>query len=159
MKLTMLLALDKNNLIGDSATVNGLPWHHPEDLAFYKKMTTGKKNLMGRKTFDQIGRPLPNRETIVMTKQNDWGYPGVTVIHNKHDLRNLDISEDEEVILVGGVQLFELFFDEVDEILLTRINNTYTGDLHYDINLEDFKLVDEHTDNSGELTFQKWLRK
>ena len=81
--LIAVVAMDPNRLIGRDGT---LPWHLPEDLAFFKKTTLGHPVLMGRKTFESIGRPLPKRRNIVLTRDRSWSHPGVEVIHSPNEI-------------------------------------------------------------------------
>lgn len=81
--LIAVVAMDPNRLIGRDGS---LPWHLPEDLAFFKKTTLGHPVLMGRKTFESIGRPLPKRRNIVLTRDRSWSHPGVEVIHSPDEI-------------------------------------------------------------------------
>jgi len=102
MRLSIVVAMDDNHLIGKG---NGLPWHLPADLAFFKKITTGNSILMGRKTYDSIGKPLPNRRNIVITRNMDISIPGCEVVDSIE--KALAITQDEEeVMVIGGANLF-----------------------------------------------------
>jgi len=158
MSLCMILAMDNNMLVGSSNSHNGIPWDYPEDMAFYKKMTINKKNIMGRITYDQIGRPLPNRETFVMTRDKNLAIDGVTVVHSVEEVLALNTS-DEEIMITGGVDIFRLFFDKIDIIYLTKVDIESTGNTYYkEFSTDGFKLVDEYTGENPELLFQKWVR-
>ena len=95
MRLSIVVAVDDNHLIGKG---NGLPWHLPADLAFFKKITTGNSILMGRKTYDSIGKTLPNRRNIVITRNTDVSIPGCEVVDSIE--KALSITQDEEEIMV-----------------------------------------------------------
>lgn len=154
--ISMILAMGNDKLVGKSDTKNGLPWHYKEDLAYYKKMTINKKNIMGRVTYQAIGFPLPNRDTYVLTNDIDLKIEGVTVIN---DYKKALEFKDEEVMIIGGVKIFELYFPHVDRIYLTKINKDYTGDCYYEsFNLENFGLTSTEKILDGEVEFQVWDR-
>ncbi len=106
-----------------------LPWHLPEDLKFFKRMTQGHPVLMGRKTFDsilaQLGKPLPGRKNIVLSRTMP-PREGVEVIHSLDDL--LGAPSELPIYLIGGAQLYETLLPQCDELLLTFINEPYEGD-------------------------------
>jgi len=133
MRLSIVVAMDDNNLIGKG---NGLPWHLPADLTFFKKITTGHSILMGRKTYDSIGKTLPNRRNIVITRNTDVSIPGCEVVDSIE--KALSITQDEEEIMViGGANLFEQLLPEVNKLYITRIEGEFEGETyfpHYDEN-------------------------
>ena len=133
MRLSIVVAMDDNQLIGKG---NGLPWHLPADLAFFKKITTGHSILMGRKTYDSIGKTLPNRRNIVITRNTDVSIPGCEVVDSIE--KALSITQDEEEIMViGGANLFEQLLPEVNKLYITRIEGEFEGETyfpHYDEN-------------------------
>lgn len=160
--LTMILAIDKNNLIGSTYSSNGLPWHYEEDLKFYKNNTVNKINLMGRKTYESIGRALPNRDTYVLTSNKQLFFKDANMLYSKGEVEELIFSQKktQEIMVVGGVGLFCLLFEHVDKILLTRINEEHSGDIFYtDLDLSDFRLKNEKTGDDTRLSFQIWERK
>ena len=133
MRLSIVVAMDDNNLIGKG---NGLPWHLPADLTFFKKITTGHSILMGRKTYDSIGKTLLNRRNIVITRNTDVSIPGCEVVDSIE--KALSITQDEEEIMViGGANLFEQLLPEVNKLYITRIEGEFEGETyfpHYDEN-------------------------
>lgn len=161
---TMILALDKNNLVGNTESKFGIPWYYPEDLAFYKRKTINKINVMGRLTFEQIGKALPNRDTLVMSKNRELIIPYVTVISDLEELKKY-VEEsnkgiNQEIMIVGGPKIFQFFFDKVDKIYLTKIDNEYEGNVFYkELNLEKFELKDSQKGNNPDLKFETWIRK
>ena len=158
--LTMILAIDKDNLIGDTNSKNGLPWSYPEDLKYYKTHTIDKINIMGRKTFDSIRIALPNRTTCVLTTNNNLKIEGVIMLYSKEDVLNLIHSTNEEVMLIGGSEIFNLLYDSVDKILLTKINSSHTGTTYYnDLDLTNFNLIKKSKGENELLTFEQWERK
>ena len=99
--LIAVVAMDPKRLIGCNGS---LPWHLPEDLAFFKKTTLGHPVLMGRKTFESIGRPLPKRRNIVLTRDRSWNHPGVEVIHSPVEITNAD----EKIFVIGGAEIYKV---------------------------------------------------
>ena len=112
MRLSIVVAMDDNRLIGSK---NQLPWHLPADLAYFKKLTTGKSILMGRKTYDSIGRPLPNRRNIVITRNSNISIPGCEVVSSIDDALELT-KDDLEVMVIGGASLCEQLLPKVNRL-------------------------------------------
>ncbi|MFV0288806.1 MAG: dihydrofolate reductase [Mycoplasmatales bacterium] len=156
--ISMILAMDKQKLIGNTKSSNGLPWHYQEDLEFYKQKTVYKKNIMGRKTYEQIGRALPNRETYVLTKNTTLTYSDATMINDIHDILKINQQNpQEEIMIIGGVEIFELFKPYVDIIYLTLVDKAYTGDVYYsNFTTDNFTLKEEIPGQNKELLFQRW---
>jgi dihydrofolate reductase len=102
-KFSLIVAMDENRLIGSN---NGLPWHLPADLAFFKRTTMGKPIVMGRKTFESIGRPLPGRRNIVVTRDPDFSAAGCDIANSIDAALDL-CADDEEVMLIGGASLYQ----------------------------------------------------
>lgn len=105
----------------------GLPWHLPEDLRFFKRTTSGHPIVMGRKTFESIGRPLPQRQNIVLTRDRCWAAEGVQVIHSPEGLSSLDLL-NPRVFIIGGAQVYELFLPFLDELLVSWVYEPHKGD-------------------------------
>ncbi|OIR61085.1 dihydrofolate reductase [Bacillus sp. FMQ74] len=125
--ISFIFAMDANRLIGKD---NDLPWHLPNDLAYFKKVTSGHSIIMGRKTFESIGRPLPNRENIVVTSAPASEFPGCTVVSSLQDV--LDIcSGSEECFVIGGAQLYTDLFPYADRLYMTKIHHEFEGDRHF----------------------------
>jgi len=123
-RLILILAMDRNRLIGRK---NTLPWHLPADLAHFKRLTMGKPILMGRKTWESIGRPLPGRHSIVLTSQPDYVAEGATVVHSLEEAMAA-AGEVPEIMVIGGTRLFEQVLDRADRIELTLIDHVFEGD-------------------------------
>ena len=115
-----------DRIIGRDGT---LPWHLPEDLAFFKRTTSGHPILMGRKTYESIGRPLPKRRNIVITRDRSWSADGVETIHSPEALADLDI--DGEVFIIGGSEIYKSFLDQLDELLVSHVFQSYPGDTRF----------------------------
>jgi dihydrofolate reductase len=120
---TIVAAVAANGVIGRD---NDLPWHLPEDLKRFKALTLGRTLLMGRRTFDSIGRPLSGRRTVVLTRDPDWQHEGVEVVHTLAEAR--DVIRDRDVVLAGGGQLYAALFDDVDRLELTEVHRNVEGD-------------------------------
>jgi dihydrofolate reductase len=123
-RLIAIVAMSSNRVIGKDGT---LPWHLPEDLKFFKKTTLGHPILMGRKTFESIGRPLPGRRNIVLSRTMA-PREGVEVIADVAELR---CAEGEQIFLIGGAQLFETMLPQCDGMYLTFIAQPYEGDVFF----------------------------
>ena len=121
MGLSIVVAMDNNGLIGKD---NQLPWHLPADLAYFKKITTGKSILMGRKTYDSIGRPLPNRRNIVITRNTKIIIPECEVVSSIDDALLLTENE-KEVMVIGGASLCEQLLPKVNRLYITRIDSEF----------------------------------
>ena len=128
MKLIAIVAHDPNRLIG---TNGDLPWHLPADLAFFKQTTSGHPIVMGRKTFDSIGRALPKRQNIVLTRDSSWSAKDVTVIHSPEEIRKLQLTHSDPVYIIGGAEIYQQFMPILDELLVTKVKNTYKGDTFF----------------------------
>ena len=132
MKITLVAAIASNNVIGKE---NSLPWNIPEDLKRFKQMTSGHTILMGRKTFDSIGRPLPNRQNIVMTKDKNFEQEGIKVINDFDEALELIKESNEDVFVIGGSKIYELFEPVANSLAITRILKDFEGDAFFpDIN-------------------------
>jgi dihydrofolate reductase len=123
MKLTAVVAASDNDVIGRG---NALPWHLPADLAHFKRLTVGKPILMGRRTYESIGRPLPNRRNIVLSRSG-FAAPGVDTVRTIEEARAL-VAGEPELVNIGGAEIFRLAFPETDIVYLTRVHCTLEGD-------------------------------
>lgn len=127
MIVSIIVAMDRNGLIGRDS---GLPWRLPADLKHFKSITMGKPLLMGRKTHDSIGRPLPGRRNIVMTRDPDYQAAGCTVVHSL-DEALAEVAGADEVMVIGGANLYRQTLPEADRIYLTRIDHEFEGDTRF----------------------------
>lgn len=124
----MIFAHDKNYLIGKD---NWMPWDIPNDLGYFKAMTTGKTIIMGRKTFESFGQPLPKRHHIVLTRNQDYQAPGCDVIHHVDEaLDYIKQHDDEEIIVIGGAEIYHLFLPYADRLYITYIDAAFEGDTY-----------------------------
>ncbi|NNG17389.1 MAG: dihydrofolate reductase [Gemmatimonadales bacterium] len=127
MALSLLVAMAENGVIGRD---NALPWHLPNDLKRFKALTTGRSILMGRRTFESIGRVLPERRTIVITRNPDFRAPGAEVAHTLDDALALTEGEDE-VFVVGGAELYRSALVQAERIYLTMVHASVEGDVRF----------------------------
>lgn len=127
MTISLVVAASTNNVIGSDG---GLPWHLPDDLRHFKRLTTGKPVVMGRRTFESIGRPLPDRRNIVMTRDPGFVARGCDVVSSVREALDL-VSDAEEVMIIGGGQVYRDFLSHADRIYLTRVQADVEGDTHF----------------------------
>lgn len=140
--LSIIVAVAKNNVIGKD---NNLIWHLPEDLKRFKSITTGKKIIMGRKTFDSLGRILPNRYHIVISNNKELNMDNDNVKVIK-DISLLDeyIKSKEECFVIGGETIYRLLMPVCDKMYITYINQKFDGDVFFpEINLNEWKIIGE----------------
>ncbi len=123
-KISLICAMDKNRLIGNN---NQLPWHLPADLLLFKQTTLGKPVIMGRKTFDSIGKALPGRQNIVITRSTNWKAEDVDVAGSIDEALGL-ASPAKEAMLIGGASLYEQTLDRASCLYLTLIDHEFEGD-------------------------------
>ncbi len=138
-KLALIVAMSQNRTIGND---NHLPWRLPEDLKYFKSVTMGKPIVMGRKTFDSIGRPLPGRLNIVVTRNPQWANAGVETatslaqamaIATQHltSASGSECNGDSEVMVIGGEQIYRAAIDLADKLYITRVQTEVKGDAFF----------------------------
>ncbi|WP_394206023.1 type 3 dihydrofolate reductase [Shewanella waksmanii] len=129
MKIAMIAAMANNRVIGKD---NQMPWHLPEDLKHFKAMTMAKPIVMGRKTYESIGRPLPGRHNIVVSRQADLVIEGVSCVTSIEQA--IEIAGNcEELIIMGGGQLYQMMLSRADKLYLTEIDLDVDGDTHFPV--------------------------
>ncbi|WP_243290802.1 dihydrofolate reductase [Bacillus sp. FJAT-47783] len=140
--LSFLVAMDRNRLIGKD---NDLPWHLPADLKYFKEVTMGHKIVMGRKTYESIGRPLPGRENIVLSTNPEYEAEGCKVFHSiENFLHFAKEHRDEELFVIGGAVIFNRLFDKADRLYITEIDETFDGDTYFPhFNKSEWNLLSE----------------
>ena len=161
--LSLLVAADENNVIGKD---NQLPWHLPNDLKYFKNQTWGLPILMGRKTFESIGKPLPGRKSIVITRNEDWQYEGVTVVHSVDEaIGKASEFGVKEIFVIGGAEIFKTSFNSANRIYLTRVHHQFDGDAHFpslpekEWELKQSRYCEADEKNAYAHTFQVWERR
>lgn len=138
MNISIIVAASANNVIGVGG---GLPWHLPEDLKRFKEVTMGKPMIMGRATFDSIGRALPGRRSIVLTRQADFVAEGCEVVPTV-DAALAAASDAEEVMIVGGGEIYRQFLPLANRIYLTRVQAEIQGDtLFPELDMDHWEVV------------------
>lgn len=125
--ISMIVAAAENNVIGKD---NQLIWHLPDDLRFFKQKTSGHCIIMGRHTFESVGKPLPKRTNIIITRDKNYTIEGCHVVHSLEDALEL-AKEDENPFIVGGEQIYRLALPIADEVFLTRVHAEFEGDRHF----------------------------
>lgn len=130
MKLSLIAALAANGVIGRD---NGMPWHLPEDLKRFRVLTMGHPIIMGRKTWDSLGRPLPGRTSIVVSRQDGLDIAGARVVPSLDAAVELaaTVEGGDEAFVIGGAQLYALALPRVDHLLLTEIADAFDGDTRF----------------------------
>lgn len=144
--ISIIVATSKNGIIGKD---NAMPWHLPQDLSYFYKMTVGKNIVMGRKTFQSIGNPLPKRNNIILTRDTSYVVSGCTIIHSIEEILKLGCSE--EIMVIGGGEIYQMFLPYTDTIYHTLIDIHADGDTEFIIP-QNFKECyrEEHFDGSIE---------
>ena len=139
MRLSIIAAMSLNRVIGRD---NRLPWHLPADWAHFKKLTMGHCLLMGRKTLESIGRPLPGRTTVVLTRQREYASPGVRVTHSLEEA--LRMVSGDEVFIAGGAEIYRQTLPRAERLYLTVIQATLEGDTYFpEFDEADWQLVSQ----------------
>jgi dihydrofolate reductase len=128
--ISMIVAVAANGVIGVG---NKLPWHLSEDLKYFKRVTMGKPIVMGRKTFASIGKPLPGRPNIVVTRNAGWAAEGVHVAHSLEEGLALaeKLAEDGEVMVIGGAEIFNAAAPLAQRLYYTEVKRDYLGDAFF----------------------------
>ncbi len=150
-KVSLIVALSENLVIGKD---NKLPWHISEDLKRFKEVTKGHPVIMGRKTFESIGRPLPGRLNIVITRNSGWKQEGVEVVSSLDEAIKLAKQKDtEEIFVIGGGQIFEEAIKLADKLYLTIVHENIEGDTYFPDYSEFKKEVFKEEGQSNNLKF------
>lgn len=172
MQIALIVAAARNGVIGKD---NQMPWHLPEDLKYFKRVTMGKPVIMGRKTYQSIGRPLPGRLNVVVTRQQNWlpadesGRQCVVVVSSVEAAlaaAKVSIAETgaEEVMIIGGAQIYTACADMVDRVYLTEVAAEIEGDAYFSLALvrdwrevarESFKACDKNSYDYSFVVFDR----
>ena len=160
MTVTLIAAKGENGVIGREGK---LPWHLPADLKHFKALTTGHAIIMGRKTFESMGRLLPERRTVIVTRNPNYRQEGATVVNGIADA--LALGDREEVFVIGGADIFRCALPYADRLYLTVVHGTPEGDVLFpDLDEDEWDLAeDEHHEANGNnrysYSFQRWERR
>lgn len=138
MKISLIAAMAKNRVIGRQGEI---PWKIPGEQKLFKKITLGHAVIMGRKTYESIGRPLPGRTNIVVTRQKQYQAQGCTVVHDLSSALNHCPEDEDEAFICGGGQLYHEALPMADHIYLTVIPREIAGDTYFpDISATEFRV-------------------
>lgn len=138
--ISLLVAHDLNRVIGVD---NKMPWHIPEELGYFKKVTMGKAIIMGRKTFESIGRVLPGRLNIILTHNEGYSAEGAEVVHSLKKAIELGEKYSEEVVIIGGAEIFALSMEMANRLYITVIRNEYEGDTYFPAYGDEWQCISE----------------
>ncbi|MEM7436737.1 MAG: dihydrofolate reductase [Myxococcota bacterium] len=153
--LALIVAVSRNGVIGKDGT---LPWRFPEDLRHFKRTTLGHAVIMGRKTFESIGRPLPSRRNIVLSRDASAAFEGCETATSLDEAIALARETDDLPFVIGGASLYEEALPLATEIYLTRIDQDIEGDTFFPTNLPDFTETDTHQATTPLLSFHRLTR-
>lgn len=152
--LAMIWAMSENRVIGRD---NKMPWHLSADLKYFKAVTLGKPVIMGRRTFESIGRPLPGRTNIIVTRQKDYQADGAIIVNDveaavAEGKRAAEVTDADEVMVIGGAEIYALMLDRARRLYVTEINARYDGDAFFpDFDRGRwFETSREHHESSGD---------
>lgn len=134
-KISIVVAVSQNSMIGQD---NKLLWHLPNDLKHFKALTLHKSVIMGRKTFEAIGRPLVERQNIVLTR-GQKSIPGVSVVHSVEQA--LAVSQSNEIMVIGGGEIYECFLPLATRLYVTKVHVQQAGDTSFTFNKQDWQLM------------------
>lgn len=136
----MIWAMGRNGVVGKD---NGMPWHLPRDMAFFKQQTLGKTIVMGRKTWESFGgKPLKDRLNIIMTRDKEYTAQGAQVIHSIEEA--LDYANNQELMIIGGAQIYEKWLPYADRLLVTRIEEDFAGDTVFpDVDWSEWSITEK----------------
>ncbi len=151
MKISLIVAMASNRAIG----LNGqMPWHLSADLKRFKQITMGSPIIMGRKTFEAVGKPLPGRQNIIISRNTDYQQPGCLVFGDI-DSALQHCSDSQEVFVIGGATLYQALLPRADYLYLTEIDKDFTGDTFFpEIDARHWRVIEnEHIDNDRSVDF------
>ncbi len=150
--ISLIVAHDKHRVIGFE---NKMPWHLPGELQYFKDTTMGKPMIMGRKTFESIGRPLPGRKNIIVTRNKEYHHEGIEVASSLEEA--IEIAGNvEEVMIIGGEEIFKQSLPIANRLYITQIDNEFEGDTYFPIYGEEWSLIScsEPVDSNKGYTFR-----
>ncbi|AJD91235.1 dihydrofolate reductase [Jeotgalibacillus malaysiensis] len=131
--ISMISAHDLNRVIGKDGE---MPWHLPDDLKYFQKVTSGHSILMGRKTFESMNGPLKNRKNIVLTRDENWHHEGAIVVKTLDEGLRI-LNESDEGFVIGGGEIYKMAIDRADRLYITLIHDKFEGDTYFPSYTED----------------------
>lgn len=144
--ISLIVAIDENRLIGNNGKI---PWHNKEDLQHFKEYTMGKPLLVGRKTFEGFPKPLPNRVHYVLSRRDmSYNHEMVIPIHDVKELIEKYKNSEEELVVIGGGEIYKLMMPYIDKAVISVMDGTYEGDTYFPVLPKDFDL-EEIVDKNG----------
>ena len=162
-RIAMMMAMDRNKLIGSDGQ---MPWHIPGEMAYFKSVTLGKPIIMGRKTYESIGRPLPGRPNVVVTRNSDWRAEGVLVAAGLDDAVTMASALavetlSDEIVVIGGAVICREAMPFIQRLYLTIVDHEYEGDTWLDsFRWEDWKVMSEEVrdpETTGGVPVTYWV--
>lgn len=150
-EISIIAAVSKNGVIGRD---NRLPWHISADLKRFRELTTGHVVIMGRKTFESIGKALPNRINIVVSRDEEFSAPGCIVCHSLEDALKLGQERDDKIFVIGGEQIFREFINRASKLYLTLVEGEFEGDAHFPDYSAFGRVVEEESGESKGLRYK-----
>jgi dihydrofolate reductase len=156
--ITIIAAMGLNRAIGEN---NKLLWDLPRDMSYFKEKTKNKIIVMGRKTFDSIGYPLPNRKNIVLTKNKNFIFDGIFIYNSVEDILNL--TKDNDLMVIGGSEIYKLFLPFANNILLTLVDSNFPNADSFFPKFINFSLKKEifygkDNNNKYDMTFKEYVK-
>lgn len=144
MKISAIAAMSENRIIGKN---NQLPWHLPADLQHFKTITMGSPILMGRKTYESIGRPLPGRMNLIMTRNTLFEAPGCIVISSIEEaIKQANATGSQELFIIGGADIYQQLLPAIDRLYLTIVEGSFDGDAYFpQLNPKDWQETEKQT--------------
>ncbi len=127
MIISLIVAMDENRAIGYK---NKLPWTLPSELKYFRETTKGKPVIMGRRTYASIGRPMPERLNIIVTRGRDYKAAGCTVVNSKEDAIKA-AKGSNEIMVIGGAEIYKLFLPTADRLYITKVHGSFKGDTYF----------------------------
>jgi dihydrofolate reductase len=158
--ISFIVAMDENGVIGKE---NHLPWRLPEDLKFFKRTTMGHVIVMGRRTFESIGKPLPGRINVVLTRNDHFRAEGCKIVHSPEDVLAMS-KQYEEIFIIGGASIFQIFLPYAERLYMTKIHHEFAGDTYFpEMNWSEWRLVEtkkgkRDEQNPYDYEFQLYIR-
>lgn len=163
MTITMIGAMARNRVIGAD---NAMPWHLPAEMGHFRRSTIGRTVLMGRKTFESLGRPLKDRRNVILTRNVDYAPDGCEIVHSLEEaLARYTAAKEDELVIMGGAEIYKQFLPHADKLLLTEVDTVIEGDAYFpEFDLQDWTLINSEPfpkdeKNSYDFQIQTYVRK
>lgn len=155
--INMIVAVSKNNQIGAN---NALPWDIKEDMKFFRTKTAGKTVIMGRKTYESIGKALPNRKNVILTTNEDLKVDGATIVTSFEEA--LKIAKEDDTFIIGGGEIYNIFMPHAEQLFITQVDTDILGDTTFPEYKDKFRCIEivDKTDTAQKLNykFSTWVR-